>query len=72
MKGLRDYIKKLISLFPVSFFYFHLDTIYKGINWSGEKVMIFYDDSHIFVELTRDELSEYLPVVSRCGEKKHR
>lgn len=41
--------------------FFHLDVLYKSVNWTGEKAIIVYDGSHTFTELHRNELAEFLP-----------
>ena len=41
--------------------FLYLDVIYKSVTWTGEKAIIIYDGSHNFTELSRNELSEFLP-----------
>ena len=41
--------------------FFHLDVVYKTLNWTGEKVIVCYDNSSHFTELHRNELAEFIP-----------
>ena len=41
-------------------FFFHLDVIYKTLTWTGEKVIVCYEGSHNFTEMSRTDLAEFL------------
>jgi hypothetical protein len=39
----------------------NLCVVYKDITWTGDKLLVFYDQNHNFTEILRSELSEMLP-----------
>ena len=41
--------------------FYYLEVQYKALTWSGEKAIVCYDNSHVFTNVSRDELSEFLP-----------
>jgi len=55
--------------------FFHLDVVYKTLNWTGEKAIVCYDNSSTFTTVTRDELSEFLPELNfwqhECEKQKY-